>query len=449
MRDKKSWNVPSSTFAKNTFNPIRNIIENLNIVPHPDKPMIALSIGDPTVFGNLKPAPVVTEAVIEATRKGCHNGYVSSTGMEAAREAVAKYSSVEGKVELTAKDVILCSGCCCALEICITGLCSPGQNLLVPRPGFPIYSTLAKGLGIQTKHYNLLPERNWEVDLEMLEASIDDQTAAIVVNNPSNPCGSVFSVEHLIAILEVAARNKVPVIADEIYEHFVFEGMEYHSMASLTDEVPVLSCGGLTKRFLVPGWRMGWIIINDRGNVLEREVRAGLQSLSQRIIGSNTLVQGALPTILSNTPQSFFRDTIAQVQATAKLSYSILREVPGLSPVMPQGCMYMMVGIDMANFPSLKNDLDFVERLISEESVFCLPGKCFDWPNYMRIVLTVPEPQMRDACNRIAAFCSRHHASAHANALTHANAHTHANSHVNGSVCEAESFKKMEQATVE
>ncbi|KAK8391406.1 hypothetical protein O3P69_017176 [Scylla paramamosain] len=440
MRDRKSWNVPASTFAKNTFNPIRNIIENMQIVPHPDKPMIALSIGDPTVFGNLKPAPEIVEAVVEATRRGSCNGYVSSTGTEAARAAVAKYCSVEDKLELQAKDVVLCSGCSCALDMCITALCSPGQNLLVPRPGFPIYTTLAVGLGVQTKDYNLLPERSWEIDLEMLEASIDDQTAAIVVNNPSNPCGSVYTKEHLIAILEVAARNKVPIIADEIYDHFVFEGQEYHPIASLTEEVPVLSCGGLTKRFLVPGWRMGWITICDRGNVLDQEVRNGLQSLSQRIIGSNTLVQGALPTILANTPQSFFTDTLAQIQANAELSYSILREVPGLNPIMPQGAMYMMVGVDMTMFPGLKNDLELVERLISEESVFCLPGKCFDCPNYMRIVLTVPEPQLREACKRIITFCSRHHASAHVNGLAHANGH------VNG--CEAESLKNVEKAMV-
>ncbi|XP_045127295.1 tyrosine aminotransferase-like [Portunus trituberculatus] len=440
MRDRKSWNVPASTFAKNTFNPIRNIVENIQIVPHPDKAMIALSIGDPTVFGNLKPAPEVVEAVVEATRRGSCNGYVSSTGMEAARAAVAKYCSVEGKLELQAKDVVLCSGCSCALDLCITALCSPGQNLLVPRPGFPIYRTLAVGLGVQTKDYNLLPERNWEIDLEMLEASIDDQTAAIVVNNPSNPCGSVYNKEHLTAILEVAARNKVPIIADEIYDHFVFEGQEYHPIASLTEEVPVLSCGGLTKRFLVPGWRMGWITICDRGNVLDREARNGLQSLSQRIIGSNTLVQGALPTILASTPQSFFTDTLAQIQANAELSYSILREVPGLNPIMPQGAMYMMVGVDMAKFPGLKNDLELVERMISEESVFCLPGKCFDYPNYMRIVLTVPETQLREACNRIIAFCSRHHVSAHVNSLAHANGH------VNG--CEAESFKNVDKAMV-
>ncbi|XP_066978407.1 tyrosine aminotransferase-like isoform X6 [Macrobrachium rosenbergii] len=396
MRDRKIWNVTASNYATNTFNPIRNIVENMQIVPNPEKPMIALSIGDPTVFGNLTPAEEITEAVVTSIRSGKYNGYGPSTGFVEAREAVAKYCSVPDVAELEAKDIILCSGCSCSIDLCITALCAPGQNILVPRPGFPLYKTLAEGLSIKTKYYNLLPEKNWEVDLDMLEALIDEETQAIVVNNPSNPCGSVFSKEHLTAILEVAARNKVPVIADEIYDHFVFSGEEYHAMASLSQEVPVLSCGGLTKRYLIPGWRMGWIAIYDRNGVLDKEIRQGLQSLSQRIIGSNTLVQGALPAILSNTPKSFFDDTIKQIE----------------------------VGVDMDNFPQFENDLQFVEKMIAEESVFCLPGKCFDYPNYMRIVLTVPEKQLKEACGRMAAFCTRYYQEQTNNGFANTNGHS-------------------------
>lgn len=409
MRDRKAWSVGSSSYARSTFNPIRNIMENMAIVPNPDKPMIALSIGDPTVFGNLVPAPEITQAVTDALQSGKFNGYGPSTGLESARAAVAKHWSVEGKVDLQPQDIILCSGCSCALDLCITALCSPGQNLLVPRPGFPLYTTLAHSLHIKTKHYDLRPDRNWEVDLDNLEAAIDENTAAIVINNPSNPCGSVYPEHHLRDILQVAARNKVPIIADEIYDYFVFEGMQYHPLASLTEEVPVLSCGGLTKRYLVPGWRFGWIAISDKGGVFDQGLRQGLHSLSQRIIGANTLIQGALPTILQNTPNSFFSDTIDQIQRNAVMSHTALSAIPGLSPVMPQGAMYMMVGIDMKKFPSFKNDLEFVEKMISEESVFCLPGKCFDYPDYVRIVLTLPEKQMQEALTRMTTFCAHYY----------------------------------------
>merc|ERR1740137_245470 len=251
----------------------------MTITPCPTKKMISLSIGDPTVFKNLNPAPEVVQAIHDALDSGIHNGYGPSTGFLESRQAVAEHISVPGGA-VTADDVILCSGCSCALDIAISTLADEGQNILVPN-------------------------QDWEVDLLHMESLIDENTAAIIVNSPSNPCGSVFSVAHLKQILAIAEEYKVPIIADEIYDNFVFPGQTYVPIASLTTKVPVLSCGGLTKRFLVPGWRMGWIIIYDRNNVFDQEVRKGLMCMSQRIIGSNTLVQGALPTILKSTPKSF------------------------------------------------------------------------------------------------------------------------------------------------
>merc|ERR1712088_720708 len=372
---REEWKVRASIVAKNTFNPIRNILETMSIDPNPEKKMISLSIGDPTVFGNLLPAKEVVDALHKALDSQKCNGYGPSTG---------------------------------ALDIAISTLADDGQNILVPRPGFPLYTTLSAGLGIQTREYDLLPDHDWMVDLGHMESLIDHNTAAIIVNSPSNPCGSVFSPVHLRQILDIAERHKVPIIADEIYDNFVFPGETYVPIASLTTTVPVLSCGGLTKRFLVPGWRMGWIVIYDRGHVFDHEVRKGLLCMSQRIIGSNTLVQGALPTILANTPKSFFDDTINVIQNNAKLAFTKLRGIPGLMPVMPQGAMYMMVKIDRTRFPGFKSDLQFVERLVAEQSVFCLPGKCFNYPNYVRIVLTVPAPLLQEACERMLEFCSLH-----------------------------------------
>ncbi|RLU17103.1 hypothetical protein DMN91_011172 [Ooceraea biroi] len=405
---RERWNVCVSDIARRTHNPIRSIVENIVVEPNPNKQMIALSIGDPTTFGNLKPPKEVIEAVQESVASQLYNGYAPSTGYQRAREAVAEYSSNEF-VKVDAKDVILCSGCSCALDLCITALAREGQNILIPRPGFSIYRTLAEGLGVTVKSYDLRPELGWEIDLDDLEAQIDESTAAIVINNPSNPCGSVFSRDHILDILDIAARYYVPIIADEIYEHMVFPGRAFHSLASLSTEVPILSCSGLTKRFLVPGWRMGWIIIHDRQNVLEAEIRKGLQCLSQRIIGSNTIIQGALPAILRKTPQNFFDDVIHTLYSHSKLAYTCIAKIPGLKPIMPDGAMYMMVYIDLPCFPEFNSDLEFVQRLLMEESVFCLPGQCFDYPSYMRLVITVPGDMLGQACQRIQEFCERHH----------------------------------------
>ncbi|XP_076334138.1 tyrosine aminotransferase-like isoform X2 [Tachypleus tridentatus] len=405
---RQSWNVIPSQLAVNIVSSIRSFLENIDIKPNPNKYMIALSIGDPTVYGNLKPHEKITEAIVDSVRSMKFNGYGICVGMEEAREAVAVYTSCPG-ASIEAKDVILTSGSSCALEMCITVLANPGQNILVPRPGFPFYRTLAESAGVVVKYYNHLPEQNWEVDLADLENQVDDNTAAVIVNNPSNPCGSVFSQNHIQAILDVAARNFVPIIADEIYEHFVFPGYNYHSIASLSTEVPVLSCSGLSKRFLVPGWRLGWITIHDRKDIFGHRIRKGLELLSQKFLGPCTLIQGALSTILKETTRQFFNGTVESVRRNAELSYTILSQVPGLNPVMPAGAMFMMVGIDMDRFREFTSDLEFVERMVSEQSVFCLPGTCFNYPDFMRIVLTVPEEQMQEACERIADFCSCHY----------------------------------------
>ncbi|KAF7997975.1 hypothetical protein HCN44_009373 [Aphidius gifuensis] len=408
LSSRKKWDIQVSDIARKTHNPIRSIVENIVVEPNPNKKLIALSIGDPTTFGNLKPDEVIIKAVQDSVASQDYNGYAPSTGYLKAREAVAKYSSNEF-VKIESNDVILCSGCSCSLDLCITALAKEGQNIIIPRPGFSIYRTLAEGLGISVKSYTLLPEYGWNIDIEDLKLQIDDNTAAIIINNPSNPCGSVFSRDHLCDVLDVAAKYHVPIIADEIYEHMVFPGKKYHSLASLSTEVPILSCSGLTKRFLVPGWRMGWIIIHDPLNIFDKEIRKGLQCLSQRIIGSNTIVQGALPTILKNTPQIFFDNVINLLYNHSKLIYNLISKIPGLKPIKPDGAMYMMVYIDLNSFSEFDTEVDFVQRLLMEESVFCLPGKCFDYPSYMRLVITIPIDMLEEAGNRIHEFCIRHH----------------------------------------
>jgi len=393
--------------AVNTFNPIRNIVETMNLTPHPDKEMIKLSIGDPTIFGNLPLPEVCNSSLIDGIEKQKHNGYGPSVGHEKPREAIAAHvSTPTSKVE--AKDVVLASGCSGALDLCISCLADSGDNILVPRPGFSLYQTLAESLGIEVRHYDLLPERSWEIDISHMESLIDERTRAVITCNPSNPCGSVYSKQHLTRLLDMLERHMVPVIADEIYEHFVFSGQTYYPLASLSQNVPILSCGGLTKRYLVPGWRLGWIVINDRNGAFA-DVRGGLIKLSQRLVGPNTLVQAAVPDILTKTPEDFYQSTLAYIENNAKMFYSHLSKVPGLKPVMPQGAMYMMVGVDMKHFPNFKSDVDFTERLVSEQSVFCLPASCFEYPNYFRIVLTVPTEKVNEASVRITEFCKDHY----------------------------------------
>ncbi|NXA54262.1 ATTY aminotransferase, partial [Nothocercus julius] len=405
---KPRWAVRASEMSKKTFNPVRAIVDSMKVEPNPKKAMISLSLGDPTVFGNLPTNDEVTQAVKEVLDSGRYNGYAPSVGYKSCREAVATYYSCP-EAPLQAQDVILTSGCSQAIELALAVLANPGQNILVPRPGFSLYKTLALSMGIEVKLYNLLPERSWEIDLKHLESLIDEKTACLIVNNPSNPCGSVFSKSHLQKILAVASRQCVPILADEIYGDMVFADWKYEPIATLSTSVPILSCGGLAKRWLVPGWRMGWILIHDRRDIFGNEIRDGLLRLSQRILGPCTIVQGALEHILDRTPPEFYHNTLSILKSNADLCYAALSAIPGLHPVQPAGAMYIMVGIEMEHFPEFENDVEFTERLISEQSVFCLPATCFEYPNFFRVVITVPEEMILEACSRIQEFCEMHY----------------------------------------
>ncbi|XP_034031568.1 tyrosine aminotransferase [Thalassophryne amazonica] len=405
---RHKWEVKPSEMANNTLNPIRAIVDGMKLSPNPHKPMIALSIGDPTVFGNLPTDDAVLQAMKDAIDSHKYNGYAPSVGYQSSRQAVATFYS-RADAPLQPQDVILTSGCSQAIDLAISVLCNPGDNILVPCPGFSLYKTLAVSMGIEVKLYNLLPEKSWEADVLMLESLINERTSCLIVTNPSNPCGSVYSKEHLEKIVSVASKHHVPILADEIYSNMVFPGCTFHSVASVSRDVPVLSCGGLAKCWMVPGWRMGWILIHDRNDVFGPEIRQGLLKLSQRILGACTIVQGALESILKNTPKSFYDKTISFIRSNSEICFSELSTVPGLKPVMPSGAMYLMVGIDMDHFPSFKDDVDFTERLVTEQSVFCLPASAFEYPNFFRIVVTVPEELLVEACGRIGEFCRQHY----------------------------------------
>jgi tyrosine aminotransferase len=414
--------LPKSSWAARTNNPIRALVDSIKLPARSD--MIALSLGDPTVFGNMRSTDVMYDALVQAIRDEKANGYGPSSGLPAARKAIAARESTPTS-PLTDADVIVASGCSGALEIAIKGLLSEGDNLLVPCPGFALYQTIAEGIGASVQHYRLLPERDWEADIEHLDSLVNSRTRAILVNNPSNPCGCVYSRAHLLAILAVAERRRIPIIADEIYGNLCFTGETFFPIASLTTTVPVLAVGGIAKEFLVPGWRVGWLLIHDRNDVLAT-VREGLMVLTQVIIGANTLIQSILPAILTPAAGShpareleqWRAATIAQLESNANLTVERIRAIPFLRPVRPAGTLYVMVEMlpELFRGTGIQDDMDFVQKLLSEEAVFVLPGKCFGIPNFFRIVFSAPRAKLEAAYDRMAAFCARYAAVAAAGA---------------------------------
>eukprot|EP01102_Stenamoeba_stenopodia_P007962 TRINITY_DN224_c0_g2_i2.p1 TRINITY_DN224_c0_g2~~TRINITY_DN224_c0_g2_i2.p1 ORF type:complete len:417 (-),score=50.40 TRINITY_DN224_c0_g2_i2:144-1394(-) len=405
----KGWKVSMSSAASRTSNPLRKLVDRLK-PPVSEKKLISLSIGDPTVFGNLKTAESITRALTESSLSFKYNGYVHASGIPIARKVVAETHSAPHE-NLTEDDVIITSGCSGALEIAIVVLANERENILLPAPGFSLYQTICDSKGIEPRYYRLLPEKNWEIDIEHLKTLIDSNTRAILVNNPSNPCGSVYTKEHLQKVLEVAEEFKIPIIADEIYEKMVFEGSEFHSLSSLSETVPILEVGGIAKRYLVPGWRLGWVIVHDRNGAFS-DVRTGCHALATLLLGANSLIQSIMPSVLKETPREFYDDTQRTLQEQAFHLAKKLSEIPELHPITPQGAMYMMVRIDCSKFSDIPDDVTFCEKLVKEELVVLLPGTIFKCSlslgYFFRAVISAPISVLDEAAQRISVFCANH-----------------------------------------
>ncbi|GAM19912.1 hypothetical protein SAMD00019534_030870, partial [Acytostelium subglobosum LB1] len=411
IMDAKTWNVVVSDAANNTTNPIRAIVDTGRYKPNPEKVVIPLSIGDPCVFGNLNSDQLVNDTLIANINSNKFNGYPPSIGYEAARAAIAKFVETETS-PLTPADVITACGASGAIELSLTALLNPGDNILIPKPGFSLYECISNSKGFNVKHYNLLPEKSWEIDIEHLKSLIDARTKCIMVNNPSNPCGSNYSVEHLKEILKVADEYCIPIISDEIYAGMTFGDSVFTPMAALTKTVPILSIGGIAKRFLVPGWRLGWVAVHHHGQFEHKQqIRKAIHSLSQLILGPNSLVQSILPTILDkNNAQinKFFVDVNKTLESHSTFTFDTLSKVEGLAPITSGGTMYQMIGLDTSKFEDISDDVEFMGKLLQEESVFVLPGTVFGMKNYFRIVFCAPLEKLDEAYKRIQVFCDKH-----------------------------------------
>jgi len=187
----------------------------------------------------------------------------------------------------------------------------------------------------------------------------------------------------------------------------VFGGKPFCSLSSLSENVPILAVGGIAKQLLVPGWRVGWLLLHDRGNKL-KEIREGVSNLSQLILGANTLIQSALPEIFQTITDSYYAELCKQLENHASIIANGLAKVPELRVLAPKGAMYLMVQIHVELFKDIADDRDFAQKLLTEELVFVLPAAIFGAPNFVRLVICAPDDMLKSACERITNFCTNH-----------------------------------------
>jgi len=388
---------------------IRKIMDDIAGKENPNKKIISLAQGDPTAYPHLRPGKSMVESLCSTVTGGGANGYQPSQGNGACRQAIAEYFSVPCRAPLKPNDVFMTLGCSEALHHCIAALAHEGANILLPRPGFCLYEVLCNYQGVEPRYYDLLPDQKWEIDVPGIKKLVDANTIGILINNPSNPCGAVFSKDHLTKVLAAAEELKLPVIADEVYTAMSFD-VPYMQCAAVSATVPVMSVCALSKRWLAPGWRVGWLTVHDADGVLAKAgVQETLLKLCQISLGPTAPIQAAIPGILKNTPQEWYDGMMKCFEASAKTSLSRGRSIPGLEIVSePQGAMYMMVRLKPGALRDIDvDDVKFSGELLREESIAVLPGKCFNAPGYFRTVFAAPPEVLNQAWDRIEEFCKR------------------------------------------
>ncbi|KAL5730468.1 zinc-finger protein [Ranunculus cassubicifolius] len=391
---------------------IRSVLMNLMTCLNPSdtRPVIPLGHGDPSAFPCFRTTRVAEEAIMEAVQSGKFNSYAPTVGILSARSAIAEHLSRDLPYKLSPDDVFLTIGCNQAIEVALTVLARPGANILFPRPGFPLYETRAAFSDLEVRHFDLLPDKGWEVDLDAVEALSDENTVAMVVINPGNPCGSVYTYQHLKKIAETARRLGIILLADEVYDHLTFGSNPFVPMGVFGSIVPVLTLGSISKRWLVPGWRLGWLVTSDPNGILKKtkmvDYITGCINLTS---DPPTFIQGAVPHILKNTKEDFFNNTISLLRECADICYDEIKDSDYINcPHKPEGSMFVMVKLNTSLFEDISDDLDFCVKLAREESVIVMPGTGVGLKNWLRITFAVEPTMLKDGLGRMKMFCLRH-----------------------------------------
>eukprot|EP00536_Pseudo-nitzschia_multiseries_P005892 jgi/Psemu1/191846/e_gw1.120.99.1 len=379
-------------------------------------------------FTHIPPCAKAMESIVRAVVRKPHTTcYTHACGSPEARRAIALHHSFPA-YQLSPEHVIVTNGCSGALELSLASLLDPGTSLLVPKPGLPLYEEIAESLGANVIQYRLDPNQRWECDMDHLEEIMtgkanasgnpDCSIRAIVVTNPSTH-GSVFSEKHLEQILEFALKHRLPIISDEVYGDLTFGLNRFHPMARVAAKhgrrVPIITTSGLSKQFLIPGWRIGWVTFQDNICGTLRQVEKGAHRLANLQHGISHLQQSAIPTLLSpsTTPglaewKENFR-TVLERQATLLCS-KLMQDCHCLDiRSLPQGSMYTIIHLDLDSLDeTIQSDMDFSRNLVREDNVFVLPGSSFGVPGTLRVAYSAHETTLETASQRIADFCRRH-----------------------------------------
>jgi len=376
---------------------IRNIVAHAREVEAAGRKVRYLNIGDPIPFGFKTPAHLV-EAVTRALREG-HNGYVPSVGIAPAREAVAADYSRRG-MPATADRVVLTSGTSEGIELALSALVDPGDEVLVPTPTYPLYTAVAAKIAARPVYYPTRPENAWVPDPDDVARLITPKSRAIVLIDPNNPTGALYPERVRRDLIAMADRAGIVIFADEVYGDLGFEG-PVPLLGSLEPDAPILSFSSLSKAYLAPGWRGGWLV-SGRSERLN-DVLAGIKKLADGRLCSPGPMQYAIEAALTGD-RSHQQAFIRELKVRADLTVQRLSAMPGMSVVPPRAAFYVMPRVAL---PAGRTDEDYVLELLRATGILCVHGSGFGTPadqGFFRIVFLAPPDELAAIYDEMAAF---------------------------------------------
>ena len=362
--------------------------------------LIYLNIGDPVLYGFHTPRHLM-DAAYEAMLNDYTN-YSASEGVPEAVDAIRREAESKG---INPYEVLVTTGASEAIDFALSALVNKGENVLVPSPGYPLYSALLSRLIGEARPYLLDEENNWQPDISHMESQIDDQTRAIVLINPNNPTGAVYSREMLQKVIDLAKKYNLLIMSDEIYEKLILNGKEHISIASLDKETPIITFNGLSKSYLAPGFRIGWSIISGAPELVEDYTEAMRKLARARLCASHPK-QFAIPVAL-NGNQSHIKETKDKLRSRRDLTVSRLNAIPGIFCQEPEGAFYAFPRIDRP-----VDDQEFVKKLIRDTGVVVVHGSGFgslpETPHF-RLVFLPDESVLNEAYDRLEDFMKKHY----------------------------------------
>jgi alanine-synthesizing transaminase len=365
--------------------------------------ILYLNIGDPCKYDFPTP-PHMIEAVLKAMRDG-HNGYADSLGIKPAIDAIHNQAERSGFRDI--QSIFIGYGSGEVIESCITALLNPGDNLLTPRPEYPLYGAIMGKLDCPVNDYDLDEANGWEPDVADIERKINSRTRAILLINPNNPTGAVYSKQTLEKVLDLARQHGLVIFADEIYEKLIFDPHEKHtSIATLATDVPIVTFNGLSKAYLAPGWRIGWAIATGPREVLHPYMEAVHRLLRARLSAPHPF-QHAIRAALEG-PQDHLPEVREKLRRRADITIEWAKRTPRVNLVAPKGAFYAHPSIEIP-----EDDLTFVSDLLKQKHVLVVHGSGFGekpGTRHMRIVFLPQEPVLNAAYEAIAEFMRERYA---------------------------------------